>query len=258
MINKYFFISDVHLGIKGQEELNKKREIILVNFIKEIQSSTSELYIVGDLFDCWIEYNRVVPKGYYKLFNQISEATENGLKIYYFAGNHDFWKGKYFKEEFGIEIIHSSLEKEIGGKKFFICHGDGFAYKDTGYKILKKILRSKISQKLYSFLHPDFGIWLATNTSHTSRKYTDVKDYSKRDGLRDFAIDKLKEGYDYVVLGHRHKPVMENSNGSYYINLGDWIKNFSYGVFENGNFEIKKYYDFSKNEYVNTKLVFKK
>lgn len=63
----------------------------------------------------------------------------------------------------------------IEGKKFFIHHGDGFAYNDSGYRILKKILRSKLSQKIYSFIHPDIGIWLAKGTSETSRVHTDEK-----------------------------------------------------------------------------------
>ena len=256
MRNKYYFISDVHLGIKSGRELNKLREQVLIKFIDEIQLSAAELYIVGDLFDNWIEYKEVVPKGYYKFFTKVSEAIENGLKIYYFAGNHDFWRGKYFKEEFGIDIIHTYLEKEIDGKKFFICHGDGFAYKDTGYKILKQILRSKVSQKLYSFLHPDFGIRLARHTSHSSRKYTSHKNYSSKDGLRDFAIDKLKEGYDYIVMGHRHKPIMEKSEESFYINLGDWIGNFSYGLFESGKFSLNKYYDIETREFVNKEIEF--
>ena len=71
MRNKYYFISDVHLGIKSGRELNKLREQVLIKFIDEIQLSAAELYIVGDLFDNWIEYKEVVPKGYYKFFTKV-------------------------------------------------------------------------------------------------------------------------------------------------------------------------------------------
>ncbi len=242
MSGAYYFFSDVHLGLESDEK-EKLKEIKLTEFLHSIQEDAKEIFIVGDLFDCWIEYKYVVPKGYYRLFTKISELTEKGIKINYIAGNHDFWKGDFFKKEFGIEICHTHIEREIEGKKFFIHHGDGFAHNDTGYRILKKILRNKFSQKLYSMLHPSIGIRLAKGTSETSRKHTSVKDYSEKDGLRDRALEMLENGFDYVVMGHRHRPVMIEHSGGYYINLGDWIDHFSYGIYEIGNFELKTFYD---------------
>ncbi|MBK9331369.1 MAG: UDP-2,3-diacylglucosamine diphosphatase [Ignavibacteria bacterium] len=245
MRGAYYFFSDVHLGLESPEK-EKLKETKLTEFLQSIREDAKEIFIVGDLFDCWIEYKYVVPKGFYRLFTKISELTESGVKINYIAGNHDFWKGGFFKDEFGIEICHTHIETEIDGKKFFIHHGDGFAHNDTGYRILKKILRNKISQRLYSMIHPDIGIRLAKGTSETSRKHTSVKDYSEKDGLKDRAFEMLEAGFDYVIMGHRHKPKMlEHANG-YYINLGDWIDNFSYGVYKEGKFDLKTYYDTNK------------
>ena len=148
MNSGYYFISDVHLNLKGFEA-EKIQEQILIDFFDYIKNDAAEIFIVGDLFDFWIEYKYVVPKGYYRLFSKIYEVVNKNVKITYLAGNHDFWRGRYFSDEFGITIIDRNLEKQINGKKFFISHGDGLAYKDTGYRILKKILRNKISQKLY-------------------------------------------------------------------------------------------------------------
>ena len=72
MRDKYYFISDVHLGIRSSKEFNKFQELLLIDFLNGIKSEAKELFIIGDLFDCWIEYKRVVPKGYYKLFTKIS------------------------------------------------------------------------------------------------------------------------------------------------------------------------------------------
>ncbi len=242
MGNAYYFFSDVHLGLESEEK-EKLKETKLIQFLDEIKSDALEIFIVGDLFDCWIEYKRAVPKGFYRLFTKISEITESGIKINYIAGNHDFWKGDYFKKEFGIEICHTHIEREIESKKFFIHHGDGFAYNDTGYRILKMILRNRLSQKLYSLIHPDIGIRLAKGTSETSRKYTEEKDYSKSDGLRESAFKKISEGFDYVIMGHRHIPQMTPFENGFYINLGDWIDYFTFGVFKNGCFELKAFND---------------
>jgi UDP-2,3-diacylglucosamine hydrolase len=246
MGDAYYFFSDVHLGLESPEK-ERLKETKVIDFLNEASEDAREIFIVGDLFDCWIEYRQVVPRGYYKLFTKISDITDRGIKINYIAGNHDFWKGDFFRKEFGIEICHTHIEREIEGKKFYVHHGDGFAHNDLGYRLVKKILRNNLSQKLYSMLHPDIGILLAKGTSGTSRNHTKEKDYSERDGMRESAFKKISEGFDYVIMGHRHFPQMTGFEKGYYINLGDWIDYFTYGVFRNNKFELKTFYDFKKS-----------
>lgn len=241
MSEAYYFISDVHLGLESREK-EKLKESKVVEFLSHAEKNAKEIFIVGDLFDCWIEYKQVVPKGFYKLFTKISDLVDKGIKINYIAGNHDFWKGSFFKDEFGIEICHDHIEREIEGKKFFIHHGDGFAHNDLGYRIVKKILRNELSQKFYSWLHPDIGIKIAKGTSETSRNHTNEKDYSEQDGMRDYAFKKIDEGFDLVIMGHRHKPQLLTHEKGIYVNLGDWIDYFTYGVFREKEFELKKFY----------------
>lgn len=245
----YYFISDVHLGIKSNIS-TREQESIFLNFLEEIKTDAKELIIAGDLFDCWIEYKQVVPKGFYRFLTKLDELVNEGIKVTYISGNHDFWYGNYFKDEFGIDIIHNPISREIEGKKFYIHHGDGLSYKDTGYKILKFIFRSKISQHLYYLLHPDIGIWLAKKSSHTSREYTGNRNFSPRDGMRDFAVKKIEEGYDYVLMGHRHRAYIYKEKNGLYANLGDWVKIFSYGEFRNGEFKLKKFFDKNKKQIV--------
>lgn len=240
MNDSFYFISDVHLGLETAEK-ERFKEKAVIDFFDSVKNKAKEIFIVGDLFDCWIEYKYVVPKGYYKLFAKISDLVENGIVINYIAGNHDFWRGNFFKEEFGIEICHEEIVREINGKKFFMHHGDGFAYNDSGYRLIKKILRNKTCQKLYSLIHPDIGIRLAKGTSETSRNYTNEKDYSEKDGMKDFAEKKINEGFDYVIMGHRHLPQIQSIKNGFYVNLGDWIDHFTYGVFNGHSFELKKF-----------------
>ena len=138
-------------------------------------------------------------------------------------GNHDFGHQRFFQEELDIDVHHDDITLTINSKKFYISHGDGKAYNDTGYLILKKILRHKLSIKLFQYLHPDIGIWLASRSSYASRKYTDDKDFSRRDGLRDFAEKKIQEGIDYVIMGHKHEESIQQFGKGTYINLGHWL-----------------------------------
>lgn len=242
-IKKYYFFSDVHLGLKSKEE-EKLKEKRVVNFLDSVKDDAEKIYIAGDLFDCWIEYRRVVPKGYYRLLAKLSELVESGIEINFLSGNHDFWLNTYLRDDVGLKIFYEPVIFEKDNKKFFVTHGDGLSKGDTGYKIIKKILRSPVNQFLYSLIHPDFGLLLAQSSSKTSRVHT--LDRSRGgDGMKEYAVKKIEEGFDYVIMGHHHKPqnievrrTRGNGNG-FYITLGDWIKNDSYGVFENGKFELK-------------------
>jgi UDP-2,3-diacylglucosamine hydrolase len=164
------------------------------------------------------------------------------VPVEYLIGNHDFGHRDYFETELNIPVHHSDIERELNGKKFYIAHGDGKALNDTGYLMLRKILRNRLNLWLYSWIHPDIGIWLAEKVSGGSRAYTDQRDaLQKQDGLRLFAEKKIAAGIDYVVMGHRHKPEMIDIDGKgTYINLGDWLRHYTYGVFDGEKFSLEQ------------------
>lgn len=247
-----YFISDVHLGYYNRNE-DIKREDVFLDLLSKISIDAKEIYLVGDIFDYWFEYKTVVPKYFYRTLSKIYDLKQKGIKITYLMGNHDFGHNTFFKEEFDIDIITADLDLVINGKKFYIAHGDGKAYNDTGYLILKKVLRAKISNLLYRIIHPDIGIGVASGSSRSSRSYTDKKEFSQKDGLKDFAINKIENGYDFVIMGHRHKKEFiehsysDSTNISkkgIYINLGEWFSDPQVGVFDDNNFKLISVNDF--------------
>lgn len=60
----YFFISDVHLGLQSRE-IERYKENNLVKFINYAKENSDELLIIGDLFDYWFEYKRVIQKRFF-------------------------------------------------------------------------------------------------------------------------------------------------------------------------------------------------
>lgn len=226
----YFFISDIHLGLQS-EDIEKEKEKKLIRFLEFAKKNCDELFIIGDLFDYWFEYKRVIQKGFYKTLTALSNFTEGGKKIHYFIGNHDFLHRDFFEKEIGAALYHDALSIELNNKKFYIGHGDGLVKNDTGYKILKKILRNRWLQKLYTVIHPDLGIKIASSTSKKSRDYTANKNYGIGDGLFETAKLKIDSGFDYVIFGHSHVQTLENYNNGIYINLGTWLDKPCYGEF---------------------------
>lgn len=230
---KALFISDVHLGY-GPREDDRARESYLVEVLQGARDTCGHLFLVGDLFDLWFDYARVIPRGHVRTLSALASYRSAGIPVTYLMGNHDFGHHTYFRDELDIEVLGGDVDATISGKKFYIAHGDGKARNDTGYVILRSVLRSRIAQQLYRLLHPTIGISLASVTSHGSRDYTGKKEYGPVDGLREFAEQKIHEGYDYVVMGHRHRAEQTAIKNGTYINLGHWLtKPMTYGTFEN-------------------------
>jgi UDP-2,3-diacylglucosamine hydrolase len=237
---KTYFFSDAHLGLGGKEE-DRKKEQRIIEFLDFVKRDAEQLYIVGDLFDYWFEYATVIPKGYYRLFTKLAELRDRGIKIVYVVGNHDFWLKSYFRDEFGMEILTKPSVREIRGHKFFVHHGDGLIKRDRGYRILKRILRARFNVILFSLLHPDISGWIARWSSRTSRKHTGERKYETAD-MATFASKKIRdESIEYVVMGHSHQPQFRRIGRGTYVNLGDWITNNTYAVFDGRRLELRNW-----------------
>ncbi len=243
---KVYFLSDFHLGAPDAKS-SRQREKLIVDFLTEIAPSASTIFIVGDLFDFWYEYRQVVPKGYTRILGKLAELTDAGIAIHFFVGNHDMWMHDYFEEELSIPVYFEPREFEFGGKSFLIGHGDGLGPGDHGYKMLKKVFRSPVSQWLFGILPPAIGMGLANYSSRKSRHATGSHDEVFLGEDKEWLIIHCKEllkskHYDYLIFGHRHLPIDFPINNSRYINLGDWIRYFSYAVFDGQQLTLKSRY----------------
>ncbi len=234
---KIYFLSDFHLGAPdAQSSLTREKKII--KFLDEIKDSAAVIFIVGDLFDFWYEYRNVVPKGYVRILGKLASLTDAGIKIYFFVGNHDMWMKDYFQQELNIPVYFEPKEFSFFNKRFLIGHGDGLGPGDKGYKFIKKIFRNKFCQWVFGVLPPYFGIGLADFFSKKSRAKTGKTDEvflgESKEWLVLYSKEILqKEHFDYFIFGHRHLPLnIKLAENSRYINLGDWIKYFTYAVFD--------------------------
>ncbi len=244
--NKIYFLSDFHLGAPNAAD-SLVREKKIVQFLTEIKPVAECIFIVGDLFDFWYEYKKVVPKGYVRILGKLAELTDAGIPIHFFIGNHDMWMKDYFLKELNIPIYFEPTAFTFYNKEFLIGHGDGLGPGDVGYKFIKKIFRNPFCQWLFGTLPPSWGIGLADFFSRKSRAKTGTTDEvflgEEKEWLVTYCKETLqKKHYDYFIFGHRHLPLdiflTENSK---YINLGDWIKYFTYAIFDGEKTTLEYY-----------------
>jgi len=216
---KIYFSSDNHLGAPSAEEI----------------------------FDFWFEYKTVVPKGHIRVLGKLAEISDSGIPIYFFVGNHDLWMRDYFEKELSIPTFHQPKEFTFNDTRFFIGHGDGKGPGDTGYKRMKKIFTNPFFNWCFRWLHPDLGVRLAQHLSLKNKLISGVEDKTflgeEKEWLAQYAKRKLEiNHYDYFIFGHRHLPLkIQVSDTSTYINLGDWITHFTYGVFDGETFKLKEF-----------------
>ncbi len=241
---KIYFLSDFHLGAPDAKS-SLIREKRIISFLDEIKKDAKEIFILGDLFDFWFEYRNVVPKGYVRILGKLAELTDNNIPIHFFVGNHDMWMNDYFQKEMNIHVYFKPTFFELFGKRFQIGHGDGLGPGDHGYKLLKKVFRNKIAKFLFSIIPPAIGIGLANYFSKKSRLHTGTSNEifhgEENEWLVSYCKEQLKkEQVDFFVFGHRHLPLdIQLSENSRYVNLGDWIKYFSYAEFDGSNLQLK-------------------
>ena len=90
----YYFASDIHLGA-GDAATARAVERRFVARLDDAARDAEAIFLVGDIFDFWFEYRRVVPKGFVRTLGKLAELTDRGVRVVFFTGNHDMWVGDF-------------------------------------------------------------------------------------------------------------------------------------------------------------------
>ena len=210
------------------------------------EQDAGTLYLLGDILDYWYEYRYVVPKGFTRFFGKLAELSDNGIDIHWFIGNHDIWIFDYLPHELGITIHDGTLITEIGGKRFFLSHGDNVGKRPMTFRFLRKIFRNRFCQYLYAAIHPRWTVAFALRWSAHSRKAGD--DYAEYQGEKNEHLVRFAKEFretdkiDFFIFGHRHILLdLALPHQSRIIILGDWIKHPSYAVFDETGLNLFDY-----------------
>jgi len=243
---KIYFASDFHLGLPNYET-SRLREDKIVRWLNSIKADAAEIFLVGDIFDFWFEYKTVVPKGFIRILGCLAEISDAGIPLHVFTGNHDLWMNDYLTSELNAKVYFEPRLFTLGNKQFYIGHGDGLGPGDYGYKRLKKVFTNPFCKWLFRWLHPDAGIQLANYFSAKSRAKTGTADEIFLGEDKEWLIIYTKQmakkmDVDFFIFGHRHFAIDYVINEKKrYINLGDWIKLNTYGVFDGNSMQLLKW-----------------
>lgn len=241
-----YFLSDLHLGAPYFED-SREAERRVVDFLDSIKEEVDTLFLVGDILDYWYEYRHVVPRGFVRFFGKLAELSDRGVRIVWYIGNHDIWIFDYLPSELGIEVVDGYSVEELDGKKFLITHGDGIGRLKPSFRMLRRLFRSKVCQKLFAGIHPRWTVPFAYNWSRHSRK---VEGPSVDDAQRMMRnVTEFTEEYhrahpdvEYFIFGHLHLfERIEMPSGASMVVLGEWIRRCSYAKWDGKQLTMHEY-----------------
>ncbi len=244
----YYFASDMHLGLTYRMS-SLERERMVVRWLDEVSADARAIFLVGDVFDFWFEWKRVIPRGFSRLLGKFSELTDRGIRIHFFTGNHDLWAYEYLHDECGLTLHHRAEVFELYGKEVFVAHGDNlYLKKPLGIRVMNHFFYSRrFWHKIFSVVvHPNqamrFGLWW----SNKSRKSKRISHYFA--GEEEYLIQYARQysrcvAVDYFIFGHLHTAVdYDMGDGRRTIVLGEWIVNPTYAVLKpDGEMELRAY-----------------
>lgn len=244
----YYFASDVHLGA-GDESSSRRTERCFVRWLDMVSKDAEAIFLVGDIFDFWFEYGKVIPKGFVRTLGKLAELTDRGIQIVFITGNHDMWSRDYLQKECGVEVEFASRTITLGSQTIYITHGDNLNIGDKPIlRLMNSLFRSNILRKLFSWcVHPDLALRFGQWWSNKSRKSHSKEHITPQSlgFLIDYARDyKLKNAYvDCILFGHMHYPYDHRVQDLRVVFLGNWSEEEgSYAVSDaEGNIELKTF-----------------
>ena len=231
------FIADAHL--RNPSDANYRR---FLDFLAAQEGRTRTLVLLGDIFEFWVGFRHVVYSSYVPVLEALRRLREAGTEIVCVEGNHDFHLGPYFRDVLGCRIFPDGGVLELDGELIHIAHGDLVDDADRGYRLLRRIFRSRTLRLLMDLAPPDLTWAIADWAGRRSLKRRAGRPprQAPRELLLDYARRHFAKGVTAVVTGHFHEPLLVPVEEGTLVALGDWITQFSYAVLEDGHFHLHR------------------
>lgn len=203
---RYYFVSDLHLG--AEADPGGVREKAFVAFLHSLPADAKALYLLGDIFDFWIDYRDVVPRGSVRVLAALAEVAER-TDVWFFRGNHDWWVTDYFEKELGVRIVREPYRVfDLDGKKVLLGHGDTLGAHDAKSKMIFHVFRNRTCIALLKCLPPRWVFGFARAWSARSRRHHPVPTpfQGEKTGVYRFADDygRTHPAPDLYIFGHLH------------------------------------------------------
>lgn len=220
---KSYFVSDIHIS-----SMADPNAILFLKFLNNLDKDTTHLFLLGDIFDLWVENHPHYAKKFSPIVNRLIALAESGLEVNYFEGNHDFHIKKFWQNSSRVKVFEGPKNFMLGNLNVRIEHGDESNPEDLSYLRLRKALRSFPVRTLFARLPGRLVAFVGETWSQMSRKAKPYVNENIKLRSRKYAEDlSLTENFDLLIAGHIHmrdEYIFSSRNQKKeYVNLGTWL-----------------------------------
>ncbi|MCX8118353.1 MAG: UDP-2,3-diacylglucosamine diphosphatase [Desulfobacterota bacterium] len=233
----WIFVSDAHFTERDREAMEGFEA-----FLDRERDRMGHLVLLGDLFEFLFGFRGGGEEGkafpypaYLSLLDRLQRLGQEGVRITYVEGNHDFFLQPLFRGwlKLEAEIVPLGKEERIGDRRAYVAHGDLANPHLWGYRIYRRMIKNRLTYGLIEAVGPAFSKrvarWLSErsfNKNHAAPASAPPPEF------RRFAHRKFSEGFDLVILGHSHVPdqweVILEGRRCLYFNTGEWRERRSF------------------------------
>lgn len=220
-LGRTVFLSDLHLGM-GREEGPRRAD--LASLLEKVPGNADDLVLGGDVFEFWWEWRHALPRGFDDMLDTFRHLSDSGVRLHMIAGNHDFALGQAIASRCRATVHPDGLLARSEGADWLLIHGDASTKAERADRVLRKILRSRICQRLWNLLPCDVSFPLALGVGKGTRAI------DKGVSPHTLAMEPMMRGWMRrwnlagVVHGHSHRPLLTDGPEGIYINNGDWVR----------------------------------
>jgi len=223
------FIADLHLS--------PGRPDILAAFSQFCQQHQhlDALYILGDLFDAWLGDDDTSEFAA-QVKIQLKQLSDNGVRLYFMAGNRDFMVGEGFAREVGLTILPDETVIDLYGERVLLMHGDTLCTLDKSYLRYRSFIQNPLVKGIMRNLPLSWRMRIANRlrqkSSSQKPELTPGQLYKMDAQHSEVLCVMEKYGVNTLIHGHTHRPAvhcftLSDGKPAKRIVLGDWYQQAS-------------------------------
>lgn len=201
-----YFISDLHL-CEAYPHITQG----FFDFLTHKATQAEALYILGDFFELWVGDDHQSPFNS-SIINALKNLSQQGVKIYFMAGNRDFLIGKHFLRDSGMQLLPDPNPISLYGNTLLLTHGDGLCTLDLSHQRFRRLYLNPTLQRIARCTPLWFRLWVGRKIRKKSRDQQIKAHDNPRYDVTQCGVNALVKQHpcQYLIHGHTHKPAIHN------------------------------------------------
>lgn len=222
-MNEAVFISDLHLHPEQPDILEKFHKFILW-----AANNTHALYILGDFLHVW-PGDDALDSWSEHIACQLAGLVEQGIPVFFMAGNRDFLIGTDFAGKAKMQILADPTVIHLGTQTVVLSHGDAYCTQDTTHQWFRRLTRNRLFRFLFLRLPFSIRASMVGKVRNYSQNNTRKLPIAMQTVPLAMYQDIQRFNAQTVIHGHTHQPGLQTHQEDMAhwdeFTLSDWDEN---------------------------------